>query len=189
MKTKSEIYSAGIEKLLAHKFAQKRMTGWFEYQEIKMQVRESFSNPDAPENQAKILCECVKRMKLSIPEGSVIAGTQDDAFSPSYALINPAFRVETFAGYCDPVAIYDDLKPDAEFPRERIERVRAYYGKTKFVQALKEVYAGTGKLTEEVALFVEPVTGHTIPDVRPFLKNGIGAASFCKGAETIRASL
>ena len=122
MKNRAELYASGIDKLLKYKFAQKRMTGWFEYQELKMEVRRKFANPDAPEHQPAILCECIRRMKLSIPAGSVIAGTQDDAFSPSYALINPAFQVETFAGYCDPVAIYDDLEPDAEFPRERVER-------------------------------------------------------------------
>ena len=147
---KAEIFAEGIEKLLQWKFAQKRMTGWFEYQELKMRVRQRFTDPDAPERQPEILCECARQMKLSIPEGSVIAGTQDDAFSPSYALINPAFRVETFAGYCDPVAIYDDLEPDAEFPRERIEAVRRYYAATPYVNALKQVYAETGKLTEEI---------------------------------------
>ena len=128
-------------------------------------------------------------MRLSIPEGSVIAGTQDDAFSPSYALINPAFKVETFAGYCDPVAIYDDLEPDEEFPRERIERVRGYYAQTPYVKALKSVYAETGKLTEEVVFFVEPVTGHTIPDLRPILEKGINALEFVPEAAAIRASL
>ena len=186
---KSDIYASGLEKLLKWKFNQKRMTGWFEYQELKMEVRKGFADPDAPENQAAILCECVRKMKLSIPEGSVIAGTQDDAFSPSYALINPAFRVETFAGYCDPVAIYNDLEPDAEFPAERIEKVRSYYRDTPYVKALSAVYEKTGKLTEEVAFFVEPVTGHTIPDLKPVLKEGIDALKSIPEASVIRASL
>ena len=185
----AEIYARGTARLLAAKFAQKRMTGWFEFQEIKMQVREKHPAPDAAESQAEILCECVRRMKLTIPRGSVIAGTQDDAFSPSYALINPAFRIETFAGYCDPVAIYDDLTPDEEFPRERIEKVRNYYSQTPYVQALKKVYAATGKLTEEVAFFVEPVTGHTIPDLRPVLRDGIDALKYVPGAKNIRAAM
>ena len=106
---RSDIFSKGIQQLLEYKFSQQRMTGWFEFQEIKMQVRQEFADPDAEEVQSAILCRCIERMRLSIPPGSVIAGTQDDAFSPSYALINPAFRVETFAGYCDPVAIYVTL--------------------------------------------------------------------------------
>lgn len=189
MKDRAIVYASGIEKLLQYKFAQKRMTGWFEYQELKMQARQKFSDPDMPECQTAILCDCVRRMKLSIPEGSVIAGTQDDAFSPSYALINPAFRVETFAGYCDPVAIYDDLKPDAEFPRERIEKVRNYYRETRFVKTLNRVYEKTGRLTQEVAFFVEPVTGHTIPDLRPILKMGIERLPFAPEAKYIRAAL
>ena len=185
----AEIFSKGTALLLRHKFGQKRMTGWFEFQEIKMQVRREHDAPDAPASQAEILCECVRRMKISIPRGSVIAGTQDDAFSPSYALINPAFRIETFAGYCDPLAIYDDIAPDAEFPRERIEKVRAYYSQTPYVKALKDVYAQTGRLTEEVAFFVEPVTGHTIPDLRGILKKGIDAMDYVPEAKNIRASL
>ncbi len=185
----AEIFARGTARLLEAKFAQKRMTGWFEFQEIKMQVREKHQAPDAAESQAEILCECVRRMKLTIPRGSIIAGTQDDAFSPSYALINPAFRIETFAGYCDPVAIYDDLTPDGEFPRERIERVRDYYSRTPYVRALKKVYAATGKLTEEVAFFVEPVTGHTIPDLRPILRRGIDALEYVPEAKNIRAAL
>lgn len=181
----SEIFQEGIEILLKHKFAATRMTGWFEFQELKMQ--QQLADPAA--DAATILCRCVAKMKLTIPPGSVIAGTQDDAFSPSYALINPAFQVETFAGYCDPVAIYDDLEPDAEFPRERIEAVRQYYGSTAFAQALKAVYARTGKLTEEVAFFVEPVSGHTIPDLRPILRHGIAGSDCAPGARRIRAAL
>ena len=186
---KSKLIANGIEKLLRYKFNQKRLTGWFEFQELKMLARQRFSDPDAPEHQAEILCECVSRMRLSIPCGSVIAGTQDDAFSPSYALINPAFQVESFAGYCDPVAIYDDLEPDAEFPRERIEKVRSYYRETAYVKALQQVYAETGKLTEEVAFFVEPVTGHTIPDMRPVLKYGIRNIASIPEAEYCRNAL
>ena len=185
----AELFASGTARLLEHKFAQKRMTGWFEFQELKMQIRQQLNTPDAPEAQAEILCRCVENMKLSIPCGSVIAGTQDDAFSPSYALINPAFRIETFAGYCDPVAIYNDLEPDAEFPAERIEKVRAYYTQTPYVQALKKVYAATGKLTEEVVFFVEPVTGHTIPDLRKVLAKGIDALEYIPAAENIRAAL
>ncbi len=174
---KIEIFSEGIEILLKTKRGQKKMTGWFLWQEIKMNVRKEFhargEDPDAPGNQSEILCECLKRLPLSIPRGSALAGTQDDAFSPSYALINPAFRVETFAGYCDPVAIYDDIQPDAEFSAERIERVREYYSGTRYVNELKAVYEKAGPRTEEVAFFVEPVTGHIIPDLRPVLARGI----------------
>ena len=183
------IFARGTEQLLQYKFAQKRMTGWFEFQELKMQLSQNYSDPDTPEARAEILCECARKMKISIPRGSVIAGTQDDAFSPSYALINPAFRVETFAGYCDPVAIYDDLTPDEEFPRERIEKVRAYYTQTPYVQTLKKVYEQTGKLTEEVAFFVEPVTGHTIPDLRKILRCGIDKIEYSEKAAVFRQSL
>lgn len=186
---KNEFFLNGLNILLENKRSQKKITGWFVYQEIKMTVRESFASrgldPDAPENQGDILCECLQKMPLSIPRGSVLAGTQDDAFSPSYALINPAFRVETFAGYCDPVAVYDDIAPDEDFSAERIARVRDYYSNTKYVRQLKDVYKKAGALTEEVAYFAEPVTGHIIPDIRPILKQGIKNLSRVPEAQMI----
>jgi pyruvate-formate lyase len=73
--------------------------------------------------QAETLIRCVEAMPLSIPEGTAIAGSMDAAFSPSYALINPTFKIESFAGYCDPVAVYDDISPEGEITRERIDAV------------------------------------------------------------------
>lgn len=190
---KSELFLNGLEKLLAAKFRQKRLTGWFRWQEIRMEeekkLRAAGGDPEAPEAQPELLIAGCRRLELSIPRGSVLAGTQDDAFSPSYALINPAFRVESFAGYCDPVAIYDDIEPDAEFPRERIEAVRSYYAAGTYVQRLKKVYDEAGALTEEVAFFVEPVTGHIIPDLRPALAAGTGGLRSVPEAAGIARSL
>ena len=175
----TKLIEAGLERRLADKSAQRRMTGWFEYQEVKRRVREALrasgADPDAPENAGRLLCECVRLMPLSIPVGSIFAGTQDDAFSPSYALINPAFKVESFAGYCDPVAIYDDLEPDADFPAERISSLREYYRNTPYVRELGDIYRRTAAFTDEVAFFMEPVTGHMIPDMRPVLAKGLSA--------------
>ena len=190
---KNNIFLTGLNKLLEAKSKQVKLTGWFVYQELKMSVREEFASrgldPDAAVNQPAILLECLKKMPLSIPEGSVIAGTQDDAFSPSYALINPAFRVETFAGYCDPLAVYDDISPDEEFSAERIARVRNYYAGTKYVRQLKEVYKDSGALTEEVAFFAEPVTGHIIPDMRQVLKYGVENLPYSRECQTNRDAM
>ena len=189
----TDIWRSGLEQLIAYKRSQCRMTGWFVAQENKMNVREEMraagKDPDAAENQAELLCECVRRLPLDIPRGSVIAGTQDDAFSPSYALINPAFQVETFAGYCDPVAVYDDISPDDEFPAERIAKVRNYFSNTPYVKALNEVYRKGGEAIREVVYFVEPVTGHVIPDFRGIMKDGVSAIPAATGyGATIRDS-
>ena len=190
---KNNIFLTGLNKLLDAKSKQVKLTGWFVYQELKMSVREEFASrgldPDAAVNQPAILLECLKKMPLSIPEGSALAGTQDDAFSPSYALINPAFRVETFAGYCDPLAVYDDISPDEEFSTERIARVRNYYAGTKYVRQLKEVYKDSGALTEEVAFFAEPVTGHIIPDMRQVLKYGVENLPYSRESQTNRDAM
>lgn len=179
MNTADAILKDGLRKLVDGKRRQLRVDGWFYLQELRMRERETMrrggTDPDDPAAAGELLCRLAEKMTLSIPEGSALAGTQDDAFSPSYALINPAFRVQSFAGYCDPLAIYDDLEPTPELPPERIEAVRGYYRETPFVRDLKAVYGRFETLTSEVAFFMEPVTGHMIPDMRPILSDGLEA--------------
>jgi formate C-acetyltransferase len=168
-----------VEKLRKFKRSQKIVNTWFYVQEIKMLEREAMrqegmETEDAYGN-AELLCRVVEKMPLSVPEGTVIAGSQDGAFSPSYALINPSFKVEEFAGYCDPCAIYDDIVPTDDLTAERVEKVRKYWEKTAYVKKLYAVSEKYDRYTKEVAFFMEPVTGHTIPDIRPFLKHGVAA--------------
>ena len=108
------IFEEGVEKVLERKRHQNDMKTWFLYQERRMlSIEKAASETDfdsgSAEFAATVLKDCVSNMPLSIPEGSAVAGSLDEAFSPSYALINPSFKVEDFAGYCDPLAVYDDI--------------------------------------------------------------------------------
>lgn len=176
-----EILKEGVELVRKAKRSQDCIDEWFFVQEIKMQeactMRADGRNPDRAGRQAELLCRVVRRMPISIIKGSAIAGTQDGAFSASYALINPSFKVEEFSGYCDPTDIYNDISPNPEkgLTKERIQTVRHYWEKTAYVSDLRDIYAEAGNEINEVVYFVEPVTGHTIPDMRPFLKNGVRA--------------
>jgi len=174
-----DILRQGVEQVRRAKRRQHRMDEWFFVQEIRMQehgaMRGEGKDPDTAAGQAELLCRVVRRMPISILPGAALAGTQDGAFSPSYALINPAFKVEDFAGYCDPCAIFNDITPDSAngISRDRINTVRKRLEATPYVRTLQSIYADTGDETKEVAYFVEPVTGHTIPDLRPFLEHGV----------------
>jgi formate C-acetyltransferase len=177
--TWKDILREGVELVRKAKRFQEYMDEWFLVQEIRMQeceeMRAEGRNPDDAAGQAELLCRVVRRMSISIVKGSAIAGTQDGAFSASYALINPSFKVEEFAGYCDPTAIYNDVSPNPEksITKERIQAVRQYWEKTGYVKDMQEICTKAGDEINEVVYFVEPVTGHTIPDLRPFLKNGV----------------
>jgi pyruvate-formate lyase len=181
MKLDTEILRDGVEQLRAYKRAQVLVEDWFFVQEIHMQERENIiaegKDPFSQEAVAECLCKIAERMPISIPPGSCIVGSQDCAFSPSYALINPTFRVEEFAGYCDPTAIYNDISPNPEsgITEERISKVRKYWEQTPYVKKLQDIYTKVGKEAQEVVYFMEPVTGHTIPDMRPFLQHGVKA--------------
>ena len=149
------------------------LTGWFIIKETESKFEEEYKNYSPMKKAALKFREAIKVLPLSISDNAVFAGTQRDAFARSYALINPTFKVETFAGYCDPTAVYDDITVTDVFTKERIEALREIDKKTPYVKELTEVYSSCENLTGEVAFFIEQVTGHLIPDMRAILKYGI----------------
>ena len=165
-----------ITQLAKDRFFEERsldhLEGWFLAREIAMECDETFRDEPACIRIAKTLVEVARRIPLTLGEYHLLAGTQDDAFARSYALINPAFTVDSFAGYCDPVAVFGDIDPTPEIPAERIARVREYYSKNDFAKALTAAYDPVEKYTKEAAFFIEQVTGHVIPDVRGMLRRG-----------------
>jgi formate C-acetyltransferase len=173
-----EIYSKPeLDKKVSGLFSEerdsKREDGWFLIKEIQMNYEPQFAHLHPEVASALVLDKVIEQLPLSLSENSVFAGTQNDAFARTYALINPTFQVETFEGYCDPVAVFSDIEPNDEFSRERINKVKEYYAATPYVTELKKVYDKTGDETKEVSFFVEQVTGHTIADFRDVLRNGI----------------
>ena len=151
----------------------KRLDGWFLIKESYMNHEPEYADMRPMERAANLLYRALEELPLSISENAIFAGTQRDAFARSYALINPSFKVESFAGYCDPTAVFDDIEPNEEFTRERIEKVRAYNGNTEYGRVLADAYAKAERYTGEVAFFMEQVTGHVVPDLRPTLKYGV----------------
>lgn len=172
------IYQAGELTKMAKALYQeerkiKRLDGWFLAKETEMLHNNKYSDYTEEVKKAYLLCEVLKSIPLSLSDNAIFVGTQRDAFARSYALINPSFTVEGFSGYCDPMAIYNDIEPNAEFTKERIDKVRSFTAKTKMVQMLNETYGKAENYTKEVIFFVEQVTGHIIPDFRTALKLGI----------------
>lgn len=153
----------------------KVLNGWFLCKEIAADAAEGTENMHPELRAARELEAVILQLPLEISDYAILAGTQRDAFAASYALINPAFRVETFRGYCDPLEVYDYATPTEGVPKERIAAMRDRYAKTPYVKALNNVYSTYGEYTDEVAFFVEQVTGHMIPDFRPALKHGVKA--------------
>ncbi len=169
----------GIETIKGANLSTKRLDGWFFIQEIRMKklkrLMKNGKKYSKAQIQAELLDEVIRGIKLEIRKGEVFAGTEDDAFSKTYALINPSFKVETFEGYCDVTAVYNDITPNKKMrlTRERIQKVRNFWAEYEYVKQLSDVYKRTGLETKEVVYFVEQVTGHTICDFRPVLENGL----------------
>ena len=165
--------TALAKELFKEERARKRLDGWFLTKEYRRDTDEVFAALPPVEKAAEQLCVICERLPLSISKYQIFAGTQRDAFAMTYALINPAFKVETFTGYCDPTSVYDDIEPNEEFTKERIEQMRTYDSGTPFVKALNGSNAKYDEYLSEVAFYVEQVTGHVIPDMRPILRYGV----------------
>lgn len=79
------------------------------------------------------------------------------------------------------MAIDNDIEPNEEFSKERIDKLRSFTSKSKMVEMvemlemLEETYGDAENYTKEVIFFVEQVTGHVIPDFRFALKHGVDA--------------
>ncbi len=153
----------------------KRLDGWFIAKETEMLFDAKYESCHPEVKKAHLLCEVLRNIPISLSDNAVFAGTQRDAFAKSYALINPSFTVEGFSGYCDPMAIYNDIEPNEEFTKERIDKVRSFTSKSKMVKDLTATYSKAEPYTKEVIFFVEQVTGHIIPDFRFALKHGVDA--------------
>ena len=136
-----EIYNAEeITKLAKERFQEERkldhLEGWFLAREIAMECDELYKDDPDSIRIGKTLIQVMKRIPLTIGNYHVFAGTQDDAFARSYALINPAFQVSSFTGYCDPTAVFGDIDPMGDITEERIAKVKDYYAKNKFAKEL-----------------------------------------------------
>lgn len=123
--------------------------------------------------EKSILIESICELPLSISSNAIFTGSQIDYFIKSYALINLAFEVESFGGFCAPTAVYNGIEPNEEFSHERIEKVRKYDRNSNYVKTLNKTYEGAIPFTDKVAFCVEEITGHFIPDFRYALKNGL----------------
>lgn len=122
----------------------KVLNGWFIAKEIAAEAGEA-TEEQHPELRAAIELEAIiDKLPIAISEHAILAGSQRDAFAASYALINPAFRVETFRGYCDPLEVYDYATPTDEVSAERIAAMRNRYAQTPYVKALNKVYGSYG---------------------------------------------
>jgi pyruvate-formate lyase len=147
--------------------------GWFRVLEIQMEASPALPDSCSLETRAALLLKAVAaKLPLTISDHAVFAGSQNDAFSSSYALIHPSFKVEEFKGYCDPLGVFQDLSPEEGMTEERIESVKQYYARTDYVKDLKNAYLDCSEQTEEALFFVEQVTGHLIPDFSRIIRLG-----------------
>ena len=176
MEIKAVLNAQKITELAKERFKEERslnhLEGWFLAKEIQRECDEKFKDDPDCIRIAKTQVEVMKRIPLSLGDYHVFAGTQDDSFARSYALINPAFTVDSFSGYCDPVAVFGDIDPIGDITQERIDDLKEYNNHTKFADALRHAYDLAGDDTSEAIYFIEQVTGHLIPDVRPMLAGG-----------------
>jgi len=155
------------------------LIGWVLAKDIQRRKLLEIGDKYSPAMTQAILLESVcEQLPIFIEPGQIFAGTEEDAFSASYALINPAFRIESFQGYNDEIAFYDDVKPndkiaDIEVTTQIVKDNRKIWSRHPSVVKIRDIYKETGNQTKEAVYFVERVTGHTIPGFEEALEEGL----------------
>lgn len=150
-----------------------QLTGWFTVKQIQKSYEPETLGLNPTEAAAVLLRHVAEELPISLSGNALFAGTQRDAFASSYALINPAFQVETFAGYCDPTEVFDYIRPTETISEQDIQEMRSYIQNSPYGKALTSTYAAAESDTAEVAYFIEQVTGHVVPDLRSVLARGL----------------
>ena len=170
----------GYLDLIIKRNAEKHnLIGWVLAKDIQRRKLLEISNKYSPAMTQAILLESVcEQLPIFIEPGQIFTGTEEDAFSASYALINPAFRIESFEGYNDEMTFYDDVKPgskiaDIEVTAQMVKDNREFWSKHPSVAKIRDIYKKTGNQTKEAVYFVERVTGHTIPGFEGALEEGL----------------
>jgi len=90
----------GYLDLIIKRNAEKHnLIGWVLAKDIQRKKLLEIGDKYSPAMTQAILLESVcEHLPIFIEVGQIFAGTEEDAFSASYALINPAFRIESFNG-------------------------------------------------------------------------------------------
>ena len=127
--------------LFKNERAKNRLDGWFIAKEKECEIYDSLAGLNEEVKKASILNTVIDTIPLDIDDNALFAGTQDDAFARSYALINPSFKVEEFCGYCDPSAVFGDIEPNEEFTEQRIQSVKAKFAKGEYAKVQTRSYA------------------------------------------------
>ena len=176
-----ERLSRYIDRIVRQNWDTHHLGGWLIVKDIQRRKLLEIGSSHVPAmTQALLLQAVCEQLPLSIREGAIFAGTEADAFSASYALINPAFEVKHFVGYNDDDAFYEDVVPHTtpagvEITQEMIVENRAFWSRHPVSLRLREVYEKTGAQTREAVYFVERVTGHTLPGFEDALERGLEA--------------
>lgn len=150
-----------------------RLDGWFLSEEIKMLNQDRIIGLPKPIARAANLKTVIEQLPLTFSENAIFVGTQRDSFGMTYALINPNFEVDSFSGYCDPTAVFDDIVPNDVITIERIQKVKKWFSEQPYAKELDKVYEPVRRYTSEAVFFIEQVTGHTICDYNLALDKGL----------------
>ena len=105
-----------LDLIIKRNAEKQNLIGWVLAKDIQRRKLLEIGDKYSPAMTQAILLESVcEQLPIFIEPGQIFAGTEEDAFSASYALINPAFRIESFEGYNDEMAFYDEGKTGGRF--------------------------------------------------------------------------
>jgi hypothetical protein len=116
-----------LDLIIKRNAEKQNLIGWVLAKDIQRKKLLGIGDKYSPAMTQGILLESIcEQLPIFIEPGQIFAGTEEDAFSASCALINPAFRIESFQGYNDEMAFYDDVKPGDKIADIKITKQMIY---------------------------------------------------------------
>jgi len=135
-----------LDLIIKRNAEKQNLIGWVLAKDIQRKKLLEIGDKYSPAMTQGILLESIcEQLPIFIEPGQIFAGTEEDAFSASYALINPAFRIENFQGYNDEIAFYDDVKlgdkiSEIEITEQMVGKNRKFWGKHPSVVKIRDIY-------------------------------------------------
>jgi len=135
-----------LDLIIKRNAEKQNLIGWVLAKDIQRKKLLEVGDKYSPAMTQGILLESIcEQLPIFIEPGQIFAGTEEDAFSASYALINPAFYIESFQGYNDEMAFYDDVKAgekiaDIKVTEQMIENNRIFWSRHPSVIKIRDIY-------------------------------------------------
>ncbi len=164
-----------IEKLKRARLSNNELTGWVEVERLRMESYLETEREPYVIKRAKMLDKVLSEMPISIEDGDLIAGSQDNAYAKSCGVYKSEKEcpVEEFEGYQGYKA-YQEFFSGLAYIDEKTAKIRDFWVNEEYLKRADALFTEEEKnASKELVLSVEAVTAHIAANHALVLKIGL----------------